>query len=141
MAFLQFVPLLFSRVSADTTFTLINECASTVWPAIFVNTSLSSTAGIVDPIDSGYALTSSSHLTTGSISTPWSGRIWARQECMEDGTNCTVGDCGASSCVSSTSVNTTLFELTVDATDDIWYDISLGKTTYPVALLVSLMHR
>ncbi|XP_020573033.1 thaumatin-like protein 1b [Phalaenopsis equestris] len=81
----------FSISLPTTTFTLINKCHFTVWPAVLSN------AGHPPLPTTGFELpTATSH----SIQSPpgWSGRFWGRTGCLFDSSNkgsCTTGDCGS----------------------------------------------
>ncbi|KAM5527309.1 hypothetical protein FOXYSP1_20181 [Fusarium oxysporum f. sp. phaseoli] len=112
------------------TFTLKNQCSSEViWPAIQGSLEVNGNT-INDPIPAGLALNPFKSFTTAPFPVPWSGRIWARQHCKGDGTNCRVGDCGASSCWGKSTKAVTLFEVTAEP-EKLWYNLSLvdGYTT------------
>ncbi|KAK2036906.1 PR5-like protein [Colletotrichum somersetense] len=78
----------------------------------------------VDPLPDGLALKANSQVQISLNSLPWSGRIWARQYCSPNGTDCVLGDCGHSSCWGRSSSGTTLFEITAQK-GKMYYDISL----------------
>lgn len=108
------------------TFTVINNCShQTIWPAVGGNLEVNGQA-IRDPLPPGLALEPFQSFATPPFPLPWSGRIWARQHCNSDGTNCRIGDCGTSSCWGKSAKPVTLFEVTAKE-GAVWYDISLGK--------------
>ncbi|KAK7243869.1 hypothetical protein RIF29_38682 [Crotalaria pallida] len=75
----------------STTFTLVNQCNHTVWPATATNAPSSSTTG--------FALESGDSINITGPST-WNGRLWARTLCTTVSTtntstfSCIAGDCG-----------------------------------------------
>lgn len=105
----------------------VNSCSQAIWPAIGANADM---AWRDDPLPSGCVLRPGANFRT-TIGVPWAGRVWGKQFCAEDGTNCFIGDCGAPNCWRSSASFATLFELSADA-DTIWYDISLGTSTHQV---------
>ena len=101
---------------------LVNQCSQPVWPAMAANAPWQNE---ISP------LTNTSALQLGdtrrvSLTLPWSGRLWGKQLCAEDGTNCSIGDCSNKPTCHQSSEYATLFEFDA-STDAIWYDISLGK--------------
>ncbi|GER25707.1 pathogenesis-related thaumatin superfamily protein [Striga asiatica] len=76
--------------SSALTFTLVNNCPFTVWPAIQQN------AGH-PPLErgGGFALPTLHHHSFAVPSVHWSGRIWARTGCSHSGGrfSCATGDC------------------------------------------------
>lgn len=104
------------------TFTIKNHCPYTIWPA-----SLTSRGA---PIPTGFELASQAS-TVLNIPSQWSGRIWARFICSNDGGrfSCRSGDCGSGriECGGAGAVPpATLVEFTLlgDGGQD-FYDISL----------------
>ncbi|TKY73433.1 Thaumatin protein 1 [Spatholobus suberectus] len=81
-----------STGSYAATFTIINNCSFTVWPAIFsyAGTQLLPTTGFtLPPGDSN----------TVPMPDAWSGRLWGRTLCSHNITgkfSCVTGDCGSS---------------------------------------------
>ncbi|KAH7132916.1 PR5-like protein [Dactylonectria macrodidyma] len=122
--------------SQHITFTIVNNCSDqSIWPALTGNTSL---IGSPNPLTSSSPLFPKQSIQTFPIPLPWSGRIWARQFCASDGTNCLIGDCSESTCWGYSSQNTSLFEIT--ASDlQVVYDVSLvdgftmGITSIPTS--------
>ncbi|XP_047086697.1 thaumatin-like pathogenesis-related protein 3 [Lolium rigidum] len=106
----------FAAGASAATFTITNNCGSTVWPA-----------GI--PVGGGFQLDSS---RTSSINVPAgtsAGRIWGRTGCSFNGGrgSCATGDCGgALSCSLSGQPPATLAEYTIggNGAND-FYDISV----------------
>lgn len=122
--------------ASSITFKLVNNCSRPIWPAIGQNApSLNPTwlTPDLDPLPPGHRLGPSESFHTKPIPQPWGGRIWGRQNCSLNGTNCLLGDCSASSCWSKSSSRTTLFEVSATG-NGVYYDISLGT-----CLLVNLM--
>ncbi|KAK1384075.1 thaumatin-like protein 1b [Heracleum sosnowskyi] len=82
--------VLLSGVVSDTTFTLLNNCNTTIWPGIKSSTT--------PPIkNTGFALEKGKSKT---IIAPaeWVGQFWGRTHCAEDSTGnftCLTGDCGS----------------------------------------------
>lgn len=109
--------------SQHITFNIVNNCSDqSIWPALTGNTAL---IGSPNPLTSSSPLFPKQSIQTFPIPLPWSGRIWARQFCASDGTNCLIGDCSESTCWGHSSQNTSLFEIT--ASDlQVVYDVSLG---------------
>ncbi|KAM3502487.1 hypothetical protein MY11210_009051 [Beauveria gryllotalpidicola] len=99
----------------------VNHCPQPVWPAMTANAPWQS--GINPMTDNSALQLGDTRLV--SLPLPWSGRLWGKQLCAEDGTNCSIGDCGnQSSCWHSSGSYATLFEFDA-STDAIAYDISL----------------
>ena len=119
---------------ADITFTFINECKTTIWPALHHGASTRA----IDPLPAGLSLKEGETFVTLPLNIDneplddqqeplFSGRVWARQYCeSEDGQYCKVGDCSNSSCWENSATNTTLLEFSIKPFE-IYYDISLGK--------------
>lgn len=112
-------------VANGISFTLLNNCQETIWPAVSGNMD-SQGERIEDPLPRGLALGPFQSFRTPSLPLPWSGRIWARQHCSSDGTNCVLGDCSRSSCWGVSAKNVTLAEITALA-NALWYNLSLGE--------------
>ncbi|KAL5986021.1 hypothetical protein ACLOJK_028011 [Asimina triloba] len=72
-------------------FTLINNCAYTVWPSV------QSTAGSAQISTTGFALLNGDSRTLAAPHS-WSGRFWGRTHCSHDSSgnfSCATGDCGS----------------------------------------------
>ncbi|XP_057442124.1 G-type lectin S-receptor-like serine/threonine-protein kinase RLK1 isoform X2 [Lotus japonicus] len=90
-SFLFFTHLLSLSGVISVTFTLVNKCNYTVWPAATTTTSggnLSTTGFVLNSGDS----------STVTVPSDWSGRFWGRTLCSTDRTtgnfSCITGDCG-----------------------------------------------
>ncbi|GAA5944854.1 thaumatin family protein [Sporobolomyces koalae] len=130
------VALALATLVSARTITVKNNCASTIWPAIFTSsgTAPSSSTGWTAKKGSSVAIT---------IADNWSGRIWARTGCtFPAGTTlpatCATGGCnGGLQCdrASGTGVPpATLAEFTFTSSLD-WYDISnVDGSNLPVAI-------
>ncbi|XP_028795768.1 thaumatin-like protein 1 [Neltuma alba] len=130
MAFCRKLPTLllllftFSTCSNCITFTITNNCSTTIWPATL------SGSGSAELSPTGFRLESggSVKLTSGP---KWSGRIWGRTGCKFDGKGngkCETGDCGGKlECEGSGAAPpASLFEITLGGgTDQDFYDVSL----------------
>lgn len=73
--------------ASSRTINIVNECPYPVYPAL---------SGNDNDKASGFELAAGA---TQSVSAPtqWSGRVWARTQCNDDGTDgfkCATGDCG-----------------------------------------------
>lgn len=123
---LFFHVLVFSGVVDSATFTILNQCAYTVWPGILSN------AGTPQLPTTGFALQPGQ---SNAISVPasWSGRLWGRTLCAQNATEdrfvCVTGDCGSPTveCSGSGAVPpATLAEFTLDGANGLdFYDVSL----------------
>ncbi|KAM7265391.1 hypothetical protein ACFE04_003074 [Oxalis oulophora] len=105
------------KLASAKTFTLVNKCNETVWPAII-------TAGD-NLTGEGFELKQgeSSHYEAPS---GWSGRIWARTGCnFTNGTgSCQTGGCGTDlNCTIPSDPPYTIAQFTIGDTD--FYDVSL----------------
>ncbi|KAA1473398.1 Osmotin, thaumatin-like protein [Dentipellis sp. KUC8613] len=109
---------------ADRQFTVTNNCAYTVWPAIFGSPASTQATGWE---------AAPGNTVTFTMPTSWSGRIWGRRDCDFSGGNtqpnsCAVGGCaGGLECSPNGGTGVppaTLAEWTLDASGTDWYDIS-----------------
>ncbi|GLJ49849.1 hypothetical protein SUGI_1059330 [Cryptomeria japonica] len=121
MAWVLALMLLFGTNGAHATvFTIVNNCAYTVWPG-----TLSGNGGTVLG-DGGFALPPGKSMPF-TTSAGWSGRIWGRTDCKFDKTgkgSCITGDCGNSlKCNSGGVAPASLAEFTLGDKD--FYDVSL----------------
>lgn len=107
--------------ATDVSFMFVNNCSQKIWPAMTGNDS-----HLPDPLPVNLSLSPGEHHVSGPVRAPWSGRAWARQGCVSNGTRCQVGDCKLPSCWGTSSQNTTLFEITITFHGSVLYDISLG---------------
>ncbi|KAI4323643.1 hypothetical protein L6164_023232 [Bauhinia variegata] len=134
----SFLLILYLSVSGinSTTFTVVNKCNFTLWPAslsIGAAPALSTT---------GFSLLTDESMAINAP-TAWSGRFWGRTDCKEDSTgkfSWSTGDCGSGkvSCSGSGSMPpTTLIEFTLagDRQSNDFYDVSLVDG-YNLPLLV-----
>ncbi|KAH6760038.1 Pathogenesis-related thaumatin superfamily protein [Perilla frutescens var. hirtella] len=102
------------------TFTFVNKCSQTVWPAVLGSPTLETT---------GFELRKGG---SRAIQAPigWSGRFWARTGCSFDGSghgSCATGDCasGQIECNGAGATAATLVELTLGSGSMDFYDVSL----------------
>ncbi|KAI9083650.1 hypothetical protein K1719_034351 [Acacia pycnantha] len=75
----------------STTFTIVNNCNYTIWPAIV------SHGGVSDISPTGFVLAKGESRTI-SVPTSWSGSLWGRTNCATDSSgtfSCRTGDCGS----------------------------------------------
>ncbi|VDB91939.1 unnamed protein product [Peniophora sp. CBMAI 1063] len=122
-ATLTFFVALATLAAADRSFTVTNNCAYTVWPALFTGT------GTAPSQATGWELAAG---TTATFSAPdnWtSGRIWPRTECDASG-SCATGGCdGGLECTGPASAATpaTIAEFTFSASQAVPdnYDVSI----------------
>ncbi|XP_004146195.1 thaumatin-like protein 1b [Cucumis sativus] len=107
------------------TFTILNQCAYTVWPGLSsgADSPQLSTTGFVLEVGKSNAIT---------IPSGWSGRIWARTYCSQDSTGrftCATADCGSRTidCKGKGATPPATFaEITLNGLDGLdFYDISL----------------
>ncbi|XP_023548748.1 thaumatin-like protein [Cucurbita pepo subsp. pepo] len=116
-----FILIIFSseiRTSESSrTFTIINNCKETIWPAIFPGEHFNG---------GGFALKRGQSIVF-KAPVGWSGRIWGRTGCNFDQTGngqCQTGACGTSlKCQGSGETPASLAEFTLAALD--FYDVSL----------------
>ncbi|XP_054824750.1 pathogenesis-related thaumatin-like protein 3.5 [Prosopis cineraria] len=121
-----FLLLLFTSSTSSycITFTITNNCTTTIWPATL------SGSGLPELLLTGFWLEAgrSVKLTSGP---KWSGRIWGRTGCEFDGNGngkCQTGDCGGKlECKGNGAAPpASLFEITLGGgTDQDFYDVSL----------------
>ncbi|NP_001149439.1 thaumatin-like protein 1 precursor [Zea mays] len=113
------------REGRAATFTFVNRCTGTVWPGIQSNAGSSrlDTTGFVLPPGTSRAVPAPSG---------WSGRVWARTGCGQDGSGkvvCATGDCGSGSLEcngQNAATPATLAEFTLaSAGGNDFYDVSL----------------
>ncbi len=108
--------------------TLVNRCPLPIWPAVTGSPATGASFSPMKLLAENSSLSSSQYFSnvTFEISPPWSGRLWAREGCDDNGAICIVGSCsGKRDCRAGlSSDNTTLVELTV-AEEYVNYDISL----------------
>ncbi|XP_075514638.1 thaumatin-like protein 1 [Primulina tabacum] len=102
------------------TFTLVNKCSQTVWPAILGHPAMDTT-GFELPKGGSRAFQSP---------TGWSGRFWGRTGCTFAGSgrgSCATGDCGSGQveCNGAGSTAATLAEFTIGSGSMDFYDVSL----------------
>ncbi|KAJ7957882.1 Thaumatin [Quillaja saponaria] len=125
-----------SGVISTITFTIVNKCDYTLWPAIL------STAE--QPLlTTGFALESGEYQTiTSTTSTSWRGRFWGRTLCDQDSTgkfSCVTGDCRTGTIECSGSGATppaTLAEFSLNGPGGIdFFDVSLVDG-YNVPMLI-----
>ncbi|KAI9091953.1 hypothetical protein K1719_027888 [Acacia pycnantha] len=75
----------------STTFTIVNNCNYTIWPAIV------SHGGVSYISPTGFCLAKGDSRTI-SVPTSWSGSLWGRTNCATDSSgtfSCRTGDCGS----------------------------------------------
>ncbi|XP_027357018.1 thaumatin-like protein 1 [Abrus precatorius] len=107
-----------------TTFTFVNRCHYTVWPAILAN------AGSPKLETTGFELPKDSS-TSFPAPSGWSGRFWARTGCNFDGSGsgtCLTGDCGSGHLQcdgAGAAPPVTLAEFTLGTVGQDFYDVSL----------------
>ncbi|GAA5991684.1 hypothetical protein JCM11641_000953 [Rhodosporidiobolus odoratus] len=112
-------------VSAERTFTVKNNCAFPIWPAIFTS------AGTAPAHPTGWEAAAGSSVSF-EVAENWNGRLWGRTDCYFDGSGlpntCSTGSCnGGLECatVGGTGVPpATLGEWNLNDSHD-WYDVSL----------------
>ncbi|TKY49397.1 G-type lectin S-receptor serine/threonine-protein kinase RLK1 [Spatholobus suberectus] len=111
------------------TFTLVNRCNYTVWPAL-----LSSGSGVNATLSTtGFLLTTGQSSAVTAPAT-WTGRIWGRTLCTTDSAlqnfSCVTGDCGTGTVEcggSGGSPPATLVEFSTGGSGGLdFYDVSLG---------------
>ncbi|KAB2617256.1 pathogenesis-related protein 5-like [Pyrus ussuriensis x Pyrus communis] len=109
------------------TFTVINNCKETVWPAVTPGDNFNGGGFVLKP--------GQSMVFTARVS--WSGRIWGRTGCNFDKNgngSCETGSCGSTlQCVASGKPPAMLTEFTLAAVD--FYDVILvtGSTCHCVS--------
>uniref|UniRef100_A0ACD5XII5 Uncharacterized protein n=1 Tax=Avena sativa TaxID=4498 RepID=A0ACD5XII5_AVESA len=113
------------REGGAVTFTFVNKCTGMVWPGILSN------AGTASIEPTGFALPPGAARAL-PFPTGWSGRLWARTGCAQDGTGrfvCATGDCrtGTLECSGRDGATpATLAEFTLDGGGhNDFYDVSL----------------
>ncbi|XP_040384083.1 thaumatin-like protein 1 [Oryza brachyantha] len=118
--------LILWREGEAATFTFVNRCTDTVWPGVLSN------AGSARLVTTGFELPPG-----GARAVPapagWSGRLWARTGCVEDGSTgrlaCATGDCGSGGAEcngAGAAPPATLAEFTLDGSGGLdFYDVSL----------------
>ncbi|GAA5821333.1 hypothetical protein JCM3770_006250 [Rhodotorula araucariae] len=83
-------PLFPLVLAGDRTFTIVNSCEFTLWPAI-------TNYGVYDSYRGPRGWEAPpGNVTTLTITSPWNGRIWPRRACSFDGDgkgSCITGDC------------------------------------------------
>ncbi|KAI4323646.1 hypothetical protein L6164_023235 [Bauhinia variegata] len=125
----SFLLTLYLSVSGinSTTFTVVNRCNFTVWPA-------SSSSGAAPALSTtGFRLRTDESMAINAP-TAWSGRFWGRTDCEEDSTgkfSCSTGDCGSGKVYCSGNESrppTTLieFSLASNGKSNDFYDVNLG---------------
>ncbi|KAK2368706.1 Thaumatin-like protein 1 [Trifolium repens] len=125
MLSMLFLSTLFLSGAHSSTFTITNNCPFTIWPATLTG------GGRSQLTTTGLELASKAS-TTLDISSPWSGRFWARSQCSTDTTGkftCATGDCGTGQ-ISCNGVGgippVTLAEFTLASNNgQDFYDVSL----------------
>ncbi|CAK8534778.1 unnamed protein product [Lathyrus sativus] len=116
---------LFLSGANSATFTVTNNCPFTIWPATLTG------GGSSQSFSTGFELSSKAS-TTLSISSPWSGRFWARSQCSTDASGkfvCATGDCASGQVACNNAGGTppvSLVEFTLAANNgQDFYDVSL----------------
>ncbi|TVU05071.1 hypothetical protein EJB05_48221, partial [Eragrostis curvula] len=110
-----------SSTAASRTFTISNYCAQPIWPATLAG------AGTPQLPTTGFRLDPGQ---SAQVAAPagWSGRVWARTGCANNG-SCQTGDCGGRMECAGTGATppATLFEITLGkgGDDKDYYDVSL----------------
>ncbi|XP_047311204.1 osmotin-like protein [Impatiens glandulifera] len=89
--FLLFASLNLAYCTSDLILTIVNNCPYPIWPAIQPNHG--------HPVlqNGGFHLDKLSHRSFPAPQTQWSGRIWARTNCISSYANhltCATGECG-----------------------------------------------
>ncbi|XP_057809617.1 thaumatin-like protein 1 [Salvia miltiorrhiza] len=102
------------------TFTFVNKCSQTIWPAILGSPVLETT---------GFELPKSGSRAF-QAPTGWSGRFWGRTGCTFDESghgSCATGDCGSGQleCNGAGATAATLAEFTLGSGSMDFYDVSL----------------
>ncbi|CAL0326990.1 unnamed protein product [Lupinus luteus] len=91
-SFLLTLHLSISGIISTATFTFLNKCDYTVWPAILSN------AGFASLSTTGFVLLTGDSKTI-TAPTYWGGRVWARTFCTQNSTtgifSCVTGDCSS----------------------------------------------
>ncbi|GAA5948345.1 hypothetical protein JCM3765_001380 [Sporobolomyces pararoseus] len=133
---LPLLTTLITLASAERTFTIKNNCKSTIWPAIFTS------SGTAPSYSTGWTAKKGSQVKF-KVAENWSGRIWARTGCkFKKGetlpTSCETGGCnGGLKCDKSSGTGVppaTLAEFTLTPTQD-WYDISnVDGSNLPISI-------
>ncbi|KAF8316074.1 Osmotin, thaumatin-like protein [Clavulina sp. PMI_390] len=113
---------------ADRTFTVTNNCAVTIWPALFTDLN----AGTAVPSQATGWEAAAGTSVTFSVPDNWTaGRIWGRTDCdfSEGDLACSTGACnGGLECDTSTGTGVppaTLAEFTLDGSGSDWFDVSI----------------
>ncbi|KAH6807953.1 Pathogenesis-related thaumatin superfamily protein [Perilla frutescens var. frutescens] len=114
------------------TFTFVNKCSQTIWPAILGSPTLETT---------GFQL-SKGGSRAFQAPTGWSGRFWGRTACAFDDSghgSCATGDCGSGQleCNGAGATAATLVEFTLGSGSMDFYDVSLVDG-YNLPLLVEV---
>ncbi|EMD36872.1 hypothetical protein CERSUDRAFT_95144 [Gelatoporia subvermispora B] len=117
-----------ASVQGDRTFTVTNNCAYTVWPAIFTDPNV----GSAHPDQPNGWEAAPGNTVSFSVPDNWSaGRIWGRRDCdfsnPDPGTQCPVGGCpGGLVCNGTGDAPATLAEFTLgtNGSPD-YYDVSV----------------
>lgn len=118
-------------------FTITNSCPFSIAPATLTSSGTS--------VLTGFELASGASNNI-DIPTPWSGRVWARYECSNDGGNfrCNNGDCGSGQVTCNGAGATppaTLGEFTIGgANGQDFFDVSLvDGFNVPVSMLQTMV--
>ncbi|GJW20804.1 thaumatin-like protein 1 [Tanacetum coccineum] len=106
----------------STVFTIRNNCQHSIAPATLTSRGAAAST-------TGFELASGASNDI-NIPTPWSGRVWARYECSNDGGtfHCNSGDCGSGQVAcngAGGATPTTLAEFTIGDSGKDTYDVSL----------------
>lgn len=132
-------PALSRRQNADSNLTvqliITNQCSDTIWPGI-------QTDDGHGPSTNGFDLFPGTSQNL-SISTDWTGRVWARTNCTFNATgsgSCLTGDCGGVLNCTIAGTAATLAEFNLPGYDNLsYYDISLvDGYNLPLAIQVLL---
>jgi hypothetical protein len=121
------------RPAAATTFTVRNNCSTTVYPGIFPASTFSNGGWTLAP-----GASSTFTVPTGNI-----GRLWGRTGCNTNTSpaQCVTGSCGGTGlqCAGTTGQpNTSLFEWNINANGTDWYDVSyVDAVDNPIGVSVS----
>ncbi|KAK4273805.1 hypothetical protein QN277_017131 [Acacia crassicarpa] len=115
----------FSTCSNGITFTITNNCTSTIWPGTMAG------SGTAQLSRTGFRLEAGRSVKLTTSGAKWSGRIWGRTGCKFDGNGegkCETGDCGGKlECEGNGAAPpVSLFEITLGGgTGQDFYDVSL----------------
>src|SRR5580704_4660981 len=114
-----------------TTFTIVNDCNTTIYPAIYPA-----------DFDNGGWVQAAQTSVTFTVPTTYDGRVWARANCNSSSPAlCDSGQCGGTGyqCANTTGQPTTaLAEFNLDAAGTDWYDVSnVDSYNFGIGLVMS----